>query len=160
MSNDKIKELIAPTAKTLGYKIVSINFIVKPAILKIVIDRLDEGKINILDCQAFSKAISVVLDIENIIPNKYYLEVESAGIERSLIDLEDFTKFLGHTIQVKLVNHINENKKYIGIISNIEEQKITLNLQNNSTITINYNNIRTAKIVFTDNMFQQITKNY
>lgn len=44
MLNDKIKELITPTAKALGYKVINVNFIVKPAILKIVIDRFDEKK--------------------------------------------------------------------------------------------------------------------
>lgn len=117
-------------------------------------------KVKVLDCQAFSKAISAVLDVENIIPGKYFLEVESAGIERSLMDLEDFIKFLGYTIQVKLVAAINENKKYIGVISNIKGQEITLNLQNDSTIAIDYDNIKVAKIVFTDEMFRQITKNY
>ncbi|CAM80659.1 ribosome maturation factor RimP [Orientia tsutsugamushi] len=160
MLNDKIKELITPTAKTLGYKVINVSFIVKPAILKIVIDRFDEKKVNVLDCQVFSKAISAVLDVENIIPGKYFLEVESAGIERSLMDLEDFIKFLGYTIQVKLVAAINENKKYIGVISNIKGQEITLNLQNDSTIAIDYDNIKVAKIVFTDEMFRQITKNY
>lgn len=160
MLNDKIKELITPTAKTLGYKVVNVSFIVKPAILKIVIDRFDEKKVKVLDCQVFSKAISAVLDVENIIPGKYFLEVESAGIERSLMDLEDFVKFLGYTIQVKLVAAINENKKYIGVISNIKGQEITLNLQNDSTIAIDYDNIKVAKIVFTDEMFRQITKNY
>lgn len=160
MLNDKIKELITPTAKTLGYKVINVSFIVKPAILKIVIDRFDEKKVKVLDCQAFSKAISAVLDVENIIPGKYFLEVESAGIERSLMDLEDFIKFLGYTIQVKLVAAINENKKYMGVISNIKGQEITLNLQNDSTIAIDYDNIKAAKIVFTDEMFRQITKNY
>ncbi|SPM44778.1 ribosome maturation factor [Orientia tsutsugamushi] len=160
MLNDKIKELITPTAKALGYKVINVNFIVKPAILKIVIDRFDEKKVKVLDCQTFSKAISAVLDVENIIPGKYFLEVESAGIERSLMDLEDFIKFLGYTIQVKLVAAINENKKYIGVISNIKGQEITLNLQNDSTIAIDYDNIKVAKIVFTDEMFRQITKNY
>lgn len=160
MLNDKIKELITPTAKTLGYKVINVSFIVKQAILKIVIDRFDEKKVNVLDCQVFSKAISAVLDVENIIPGKYFLEVESAGIERSLMDLEDFIKFLGYTIQVKLVAAINENKKYIGVISNIKGQEITLNLQNDSTIAIDYDNIKVAKIVFTDEMFRQITKNY
>lgn len=160
MLNDKIKELITPTAKTLGYKVINVSFVVKPAILKIVIDRFDEKKVKVLDCQEFSKAISAVLDVENIIPGKYFLEIESAGIERSLMDLEDFIKFLGYTIQVKLVAAINENKKYIGVISNIKGQEITLNLQNDSTIAIDYDNIKVAKIVFTDEMFRQITKNY
>lgn len=160
MLNDKIKELITPAAKTLGYKVICVSFIVKPAILKIVIDRFDEKKVKVLDCQVFSKAISPVLDVENIIPGKYFLEVESAGIERSLMDLEDFIKFLGYTIQVKLVAAINENKKYIGVISNIKGQEIMLNLQNDGTIAIDYDNIKVAKIVFTDEMFRQITKNY
>lgn len=159
----EIENLIKSTADALGYKIISVNLLKsgnKSAILKITIDRYDNNKVRIADCQAFSKMIAPILDVEDVIREKYYLEVESAGVERRLRDIEDFIKFINHEIVVTLINAIDGNKKYEGVILNVKQQQITLSLKNGHHIDIDYDNIKTANTVFTDEMFRQITKNY
>ncbi len=152
--------MITPTVKALGYEVVNISLIKKtPKILEIIIDRLDREKVKVLDCAYCSKAISTILDVESIINDRYLLEVASVGIERSLSTIEDFRKFLGYTITVKLISTINNSKKYMGKIFSVEEQDIILELQDSNIISIAHQNIKAANIVFTNDMFKQIIKN-
>ena len=58
-------------------------------LVEIFIERLDGEKIEVGDCQLVSRNISAILDVEDIISGKYFLEVSSAGLERPLVKFQD-----------------------------------------------------------------------
>ena len=89
MANQKniagtVRELLTPTAETMGYELWDVEFVREGArrILRITIDK-PEG-IDIDDCEAYHRAIDPLLDEADPIDSAYYLEVSSPGSERDL----------------------------------------------------------------------------
>ena len=80
---EKVKELVEPLIKSMGYRLFDVEF--KPEkgwVLRIILDK--EGGITIGDCEEVSKRVSALLDVEDIIPVSYLLEVSSPGLTREL----------------------------------------------------------------------------
>ena len=68
--------------------------------LRILIDR--EGGADINDCEAMSRRIDPLLDEADPIPQSYYLEVWSAGMNRDLVRDFHFAQNIGKKVMVGL----------------------------------------------------------
>lgn len=95
--------------------------------LKVFIDK-DEG-IGIEDCEKVNEAINDILDKEDLIPDSYFLEVSSPGLERLLRKEKHFLKYLGKEVKVKLYKPINKKREFIGILKSFENNKIILEME-------------------------------
>ncbi len=62
------------------------------------------------------KASEVVID-EFIDPESYELEVSSPGLDRKLVKKEDFDRFIGKTIKIKLKEKLNDRKNFKGLLT-------------------------------------------
>ncbi|NRB11031.1 MAG: ribosome maturation factor RimP [Rickettsiaceae bacterium] len=157
---DKITNLIEDTIASLGYELVKVSCHGgKHKVVEILVDRLDNKKITLSDCRLLSNNISALLDVENLIKEKYYLEVSSAGVERPLIHFEDYQKFVGNHIKVKLKEKIADKLKYIGKIIKAENNEILLSVENkklDEEVIINFDNIKNANLHLTDELFKQL----
>ena len=92
---EKIRPLIESVIDDLGLDLVKVSFQGgSRKVLEILIDRKDGNKVQVKDCREVSKNVSSILDVEDIIKDKYFLEVASAGVERPLVKLQDFERFL------------------------------------------------------------------
>ena len=93
--------------------------------LQIMAERAD-GSMSIEDCEAASKAISPVLDIEDPISAPYNLEMSSPGIDRPLVRLSDFQSWSGHKAKVETRTLIGGRKRFKGRIATVDGNKLTL----------------------------------
>lgn len=153
---EKITAIIKATLDNLGFEIVRVrlqgaNF----KVLEILIDRLDEQKITLADCRLASLNISALLDVEDIIKDKYYLEVASAGIERPLVKIEDYIKFLGREVKVRLKKQLEGAGHYQGKIAKVEDNKVYLDIKGQILI-INLELIKSSNLILTDEMFKKL----
>lgn len=99
----------------------------KDNFLRIFIDR-EDGYIDTDICEKVSKYISSELDeIDDIMPNKYYLEVSSPGMDRELKTDDHLRRYLGEIVEVKLYSGIDGKKVFCGKLDEFsdEELKIT-----------------------------------
>lgn len=99
----------------------------KDNFLRIFIDR-EDGYIDTDICEKVSKYISEELDdIDDIMPNKYYLEVSSPGMDRELNTDDHLRRYLGEIVEVKLYSGIDGKKVFCGKLDDFsdEELKIT-----------------------------------
>lgn len=87
-------------------------------LLRVTIDK--EGGINIEDCEAVSRLLSRVYEVENIDYKR--LEVGSPGVDRPLRSLADFKRFAGERVEVKLRMPIDNRKVFTGVLSLKDEQ--------------------------------------
>lgn len=158
MIEQKISELIENTLNKLGFDLVKVTLQGSGdyKVLEILIDRLDKQKISVGDCKAASNNISAILDVEDIISGKYYLEVGSAGIERPLVKIADYERFLGYEIKVRLKEKLNGSGHYRGKIDKVDGEVIHLNCEDGRQVAINLSLVKSARLVFTDEMFKQI----
>ena len=158
---EKIANLIKNTISNLGFELVQVSLgnQDKRKILTILIDGVGDKKITASDCSLVSRNISALLDVEDIIPGKYFLEVSSAGVERPLISISDYKKFTGYDIKLQLKDMFNGKLKYKGKIIDVlgEGENIKILLKSkNLEVQIDFANIKKANLLLTDELFRQL----
>jgi len=142
---DKIKSVVIEVLDELGIELVDIQFkgATGSRFLRIFVDT--ETGITIAQCEAASRAIAEVLDTENIITDRYRLEVSSPGIERPLKSESDFRKNKGR--RVRITYSLEEQKQTItGIIEAVENGVVQLT-EGNVRNEIAFELIEDARIV-------------
>lgn len=92
--------------------------------LRVYIDR-PEG-ILIDDCEAVSRQVSGILDVEDPISGEYTLEVSSPGMDRPLFTLEQFAKHAGEQVKIRLRSPHEGRRNYQGILRGVEEQDVVV----------------------------------
>ena len=91
-------------------------------VLRLFIDR--EGGVTIHDCANISKELGDLLDVKDIIPQAYVLEVSSPGLNRPLRKKEDFSRFAEQKVQLRLVTPVEGRKKIVGNLVGIENETV------------------------------------
>lgn len=112
----KVEELVRPLLEMEGLELVDVEFRrERPGwVLRLYIDR--QGGVNLGDCVRVSRELGELLDVEDFIPCSYHLEVSSPGINRPLKKREDFEKFKGEWVKVKLSEPIEGRRNLRGRI--------------------------------------------
>ena len=150
---NKIENELTPLVRELGCEIVKVALLQhgKSKVLQIMIERSDCASANIDDCQRISKALSLKLDVMNIITGQYNLEVSSAGIDRPLVKPKDFVRFCHSNVVIK--THVAKFgcKKFKGNLEFASESGIKLRLDvplkgNGDDISFLYEEISSAHV--------------
>ena len=124
----RIARIVEPVANGLGYSLVRIKITPENGCTLQIMAEDAEGRFTINDCEALSKDLSPVLDVEDPIDREYHLEVSSAGIDRPLVRKRDFERYLGHEAKVELLDMINGRKRFRGLIQAVDADGVTIRL--------------------------------
>ena len=97
-----VENLVKPLVESEKMELVDVEYRKegKAWYLRIFIDK--DGGVKIDDCQNISYQIEKLLDVEDIIPHSYTLEVSSPGIERPLKKFKDYERFNGKLAKIYL----------------------------------------------------------
>ena len=122
----RVEELLAPVLLNLGYELIERELVMESGrwILRLYVDR--EGGVTIDDCAAASHAVEDLLEVEEILPQGYNLEVSSPGINRPLRRRQDFEKFCGSKIKLKTLAPIDGRGNYKGTLERLEGDEIVM----------------------------------
>jgi ribosome maturation factor RimP len=102
------------------------------------------------DCADISRAISLILDVEDPISGEYNLEVSSPGIDRPLVRPEDYDRFSGFEAKIELEVPVNGRKRFRGeVLGSAEDGTVAIE-QDGEKLSFPFAAIRTAKLVLTD----------
>jgi ribosome maturation factor RimP len=137
-----VYSIAKPLADELGFEIWDIKFLKEGSnwYLRIFIDN-DSG-ITLEDCEKMSHAIDEPLDKLDPIPQSYFLEVCSPGIERELTKEEHFEKFIGSDVKIKLIRPSeNGEKEMVGKLLSFSKDEITLETPENGNVITQRKNI-------------------
>ena len=97
---EKLAPKLNETINKLGFKIVRVIMIESVnKILQFMIERSDFTDITIKECAKLSRVISEILDTEDLIKEEYLLEVSSPGLERPIIEYNDYKRFKGSIVK-------------------------------------------------------------
>jgi ribosome maturation factor RimP len=100
-----VRDLVEPTAERMGVDVVAVEFTggASGQVLRLSIDRpLAEGGVTAQLCAQVSRAVEPLLDASDPVSGSYTLEVSSPGIERPVQRRDDFRRFHGFRIRVRL----------------------------------------------------------
>lgn len=121
----------------------------KNAILRVYIDKL--GGVTHEDCTHISHQLSTILDVEDLIPHQYILEVSSPGIERGLYKKNDYQRFAGHPIRLKTNQPISGRRNFRGQLEGIKEDLIQLRVEKGELINIPFDAVTSANLAVDHN---------
>ncbi|HTC25638.1 ribosome maturation factor RimP [Dyella sp.] len=86
-----------------------------------------EGReVTLDDCEAASRELSAMLDVEDPIPGHYVLEVSSPGIDRPLFTAAQFAKVAGQEVKVLLKAPLEGRRRLRGKVASVEGEQIAL----------------------------------
>lgn len=144
----KIEEVAERVARSEGIEIVEIELKGggKNQFLRISIDK-PEG-VTHGDCEFISQQVGTILDVEDVVPGHYTLEVSSPGVERKLIKLKDFERFQGQKVKVILRQPIENQKSFTGTLAGLEDHTIALELAPGKRIQFPHEQVEKANLKF------------
>jgi len=125
-SGERLRAMLEPAVEALGFELVDTEFSGSGhrALLRIYIDR--PGGVNVDDCAAVSHQVSAILDVEDPIAGRYTLEVSSPGLDRPLTRPQDFERFAGELVAVKLARPRDGRRKFKGRLLGLRDGMIAL----------------------------------
>jgi len=116
----RIAAIAAPVLEGLGYRLVRVRMSgMAGCTVQIMAERPD-GTMTIEDCEAVSRALSPVLDVEDPIDRAYRLEISSPGIDRPLVRRSDFARYAGHVVKVEMAMPIGGRRRFRGVLLGVE----------------------------------------
>ena len=155
----KITQIIEPTLADMGFALVRVLYQGADTnnTLQIMIERADYSAMQADDCEKVSKALSAILDVEDVIANRYLLEVTSPGIDRPLVKLSDYQRFTGREAKVETLIPVDGRKRFKGKLLGVDGNQIMINFEG-LELKIDFDIISKAKLVLTDELVAQMLK--
>ena len=114
-------------------------------LLRVYIDK--PGGVSHADCALVSEQLSAMLDVEDLVPGRYVLEVSSPGLDRKLTKPSDFTYFVGRRARLVLKEAVGEQKVLEGRLAGFENGRVRVDLGENRVQEFEVGNIRRAQLV-------------
>lgn len=120
--------LIEPVVAAMGFELWGIDHLSQGKSSRLVIYIERESGVSVEDCADISRQVSAVMDVEDPIAGEYRLEVSSPGMARPLYSLDQFTRFQGHHVALKLRTAFDGRRKYQGLLVGVEGDEVLLQL--------------------------------
>lgn len=144
----KIEESIENHLKELQLELSDIEYVQEGGYnyLRVYVEK-EEGATSLDDCVELSQKIDGIAD--ELIKDKFFLEVSTPGLERKLKKAKDFIRFLGENIKVYSKNQIEGKKVFEGKLKKFENEIIYLDdIKLNKLIEIPLTKLKKANIVY------------
>jgi ribosome maturation factor RimP len=173
---EKIRDAAERVARSEGLEVVDVEWKVgKQRFLRVYIDRLppafgngaDAGpagavgrvegevaspypKVSHADCEKVSKQLSVILDVEELVPGPgYILEISSPGMDRALTKATDFERFAGRLAKISTIEPVGASRFFEGRLQGFADGNVRMELKGKAAqmIELPLQNIRKANLV-------------
>ncbi len=122
----EVRQVTEPILEAEGLELVDLEYRRESHgwVLRFYIDR--EGGVTVDDCAAMSKELGIVLEVRDLIPTYYVLEVSSPGLTRSLKKPEDFIKYCHRPVKMRTSKPIEGRRNFKGTLLGLEGEKVHL----------------------------------
>ena len=146
MELDRIREAAERVARSLGLEVLDIEWKVgKQRFLRVYIDK-PEG-VSHKDCEGVSHQLSVILDVEDLVPgSRYILEVSSPGLDRKLARPAEFERFTGRLARISTIDPVENQKFFEGRLAGFADGKVQIEVKGR-VIAVPVEGIRKASLV-------------
>jgi ribosome maturation factor RimP len=142
---ERVREAAERVARSEGLEVVDVEWKVgKQRFLRVYIDRVpSEGAVDApsgpgsppegvshADCERVSQQLSVILDVEELVPGPgYVLEISSPGLDRAIRKPEEFARFTGRLAKVWTDEPVEDSKFFEGRLAGVTDGRVHLELK-------------------------------
>jgi ribosome maturation factor RimP len=146
LPNEQLQRFVKPILQSLGFELIDLEYFGhgSKGILRVFIEK--EGGITLEDCAKASRYISHALDVEDPIAHSYHLEVSSPGLDRPLKKLEEFDRFQGRKVKIKLHQPKGGQKVLRGELKDRLGETIFIVVEDGKEIEIPFRDIFSARL--------------
>ncbi len=146
---NKVAEMAGPSAEAEGLDLVHVEFRRESTgwVLRLYIDR--EGGVNLDDCARLSRHVGVVLEESDFIDSPYNLEVSSPGLNRPLFCREDYIRFRGRRVRIRLKKPMEGRRRFVGSIGDASDKGGEIADDEGSVHKISWDRIERANLEYT-----------
>lgn len=146
-----LDNLVKTTVEGLGFILWGYEY--RPhgesALLRIFIEKSGANEsvgISVDDCALVSRQIGATLDVEDIIPVAYILEVSSPGMDRVLFSADQYQDYIGDKIKVRTRTRIDDRRNFKGLLVSADDSVVTVKVDNEE-FAIPYESIDRARLI-------------
>ena len=154
----RIAAIVEPAIEQVGYRLVRVRVsAMNGATLQIMAERAD-GTMTVEDCEAVSRAVSPVLDVDDPMDRAYHLEVSSPGIDRPMVRKSDFETWSGQLLKLETARLVSGRKRFRGRVTKVDAEGITLERDGvaseggEAIVEIPFDAIAEARLILTDEL--------
>src|SRR5438105_3277852 len=142
----RLRQLIEEVVESQGYELVEVELkgTGKSSLLRVFIDQ--PAGISHRDCELVSEQVGTVVDVEDLIPFSYTLEVSSPGLDRKLVKESDYTRFEGKLARIQTRIPLNQQKVFRGRLQGFHDGKVRLELRKGDELDIPLDVIHEARL--------------
>src|SRR5204862_5058504 len=130
---EQVRNVATRVAHTYGLDIFDVQFRREAAgmVLRVLIDRQGtaataEESVSVEDCAHVSRDLSAVLDVEDLVPTAYTLEVSSPGLDRPLRHADDYRRFAGRRAKIVMREAVDGQTFFKGQLAGVNGQKVLI----------------------------------
>ena len=142
----EIWTLAQEVVSELGYELVDIELTGNRSqqLIRVYVEK--PGGILLADCVAVSREFGKRLDEKDVIENSYRLEISSPGIERPLRKIQDYERYVGYRVRIRLKGGLKGKRKIVGKLDEVEENIVRIISNNGEKISLSLADIAKANL--------------
>jgi len=129
----QIRSIASRVAASYGLEIFDVQFRREAhgMVLRIQIDRpgpaaTAEDSVSVDDCARVSRDLSAILDVEDVVPSAYTLEVSSPGLDRPLRHADDYRRFAGRRAKLVMRQAVDGQTFFRGTLGGIDDGQVLI----------------------------------
>jgi ribosome maturation factor RimP len=137
---DRVRALAGRVAASYGLEIFDVQFRREAPgmVLRVLIDRPGSGataeeSVSVEDCAHVSRDLSAILDVEDVVPGAYTLEVSSPGLDRPLTRADDYRRFAGRRAKLVMREAVDGQTFFKGTLGGVEEGHVLIETEDHRT---------------------------
>lgn len=144
---EKFEENISTYVKELDLELADVEYVSEGGYnyLRVYVEKKD-GDTTLDDCVALSRKIDTLAD--EIIKEKFFLEVSTPGLERKLKKERDFIRFVGEKVKIYTRSQVEGRKAFEGLIEKYEDGVIFLLEEAGKTVKIPLSKLRKSNLIY------------
>ncbi len=146
VASAQLRKVLEAGVQGQGFELVEVELsgTGRHTLLRVYID--SPAGVTVDDCARVSNQLSAILDVEDLIDGRYTLEVSSPGLDRPLVTPEDFTRFTGEMIKVRLGQPLSGRKNFKGRLIAVAPEHVVLGLDG-ETLDVAFDRIEKARLI-------------
>src|SRR5438093_2781294 len=137
---EQVRSVATRVAAGYGLEIFDVQFRREAPgmILRVQIDRPGpaasaEESVSVEDCARVSRDLSAVLDVEDVVPTAYTLEVSSPGLDRPLRRPDDYRRFAGRRAKVVMRERVDGQGFFKGRLGGVDGAEVVIDADDGRT---------------------------
>ncbi|NWG23140.1 MAG: ribosome maturation factor RimP [Pseudorhodoplanes sp.] len=151
----RVAAIAVPVLRDLGYRLVRVRITGTEGCTVQIMAEKPDGTMSVEDCEAVSRALSPVLDVEDPMAEAYRLEISSPGLDRPLVRRSDFVRHTGHLVKIEMEVPVEGRKRFRGTIAGVEGDMARIRRDDvkpdeAAEISLAIEDMAEAKLVLTD----------